>query len=330
MSSRFIFFDLEGPLALGDNAYELMKLFPRGGQLFEIISRYDDLLTLEQKDGYEPGDTLALILPFLICHGILEEDIKTLARGASLTNGACDLIVDLHSQGWDVFCISTSYEHYAHTVTQRVGISRDKVACTPLPIDHWGKLLSRETLAIVEQVEKDILSLPREDEVRLKQYLDEFYWGGGLPSELGEFVCATKPVGGSRKVAALEKFTGEHHKSLDEVVVVGDSITDFKMLRTVNQAGGVAVAFNANEYALPYATVSLASTHLNDLRAILDAWESGGLDNVRRIVEEKEKEGGQGDREHLHWIDGKRDLSPVLEVHRRIRQLVREDAAKLG
>jgi len=39
---NLICFDLEGPLAPQDNAYELMKLFPRGGKIFEVISRYDD------------------------------------------------------------------------------------------------------------------------------------------------------------------------------------------------------------------------------------------------------------------------------------------------
>jgi len=38
---NLIFFDMEGPLSIQDNAYELMKLFPDGGQVFEVISRYD-------------------------------------------------------------------------------------------------------------------------------------------------------------------------------------------------------------------------------------------------------------------------------------------------
>ena len=78
--SRFICFDLEGPLSPQDNAYELMKLFPQGDRVFEIISRYDDLLTLEERPDYEPGDTLALIVPFLLYHGIGEEDIRRLAQ----------------------------------------------------------------------------------------------------------------------------------------------------------------------------------------------------------------------------------------------------------
>ena len=76
--ANFIAFDLIGPLSPQDNAYDLMKLFPNGDRVFEVLSRYDDLLTLEEKEGYEPGDTLALIVPFLVLHNITEENITTL------------------------------------------------------------------------------------------------------------------------------------------------------------------------------------------------------------------------------------------------------------
>ena len=39
-----------------------MKLFPGGDRVFEVLSRYDDLLTLTERPDYEPGDTVALIL----------------------------------------------------------------------------------------------------------------------------------------------------------------------------------------------------------------------------------------------------------------------------
>ena len=51
--ANYIAFDLEGPLSPQDNAYELMKLFPDGGRVFEVISRYDDLLTLEDRQDYD-------------------------------------------------------------------------------------------------------------------------------------------------------------------------------------------------------------------------------------------------------------------------------------
>lgn len=96
---NLICFDLEGPLAPQDNAYELMKLFPGGDKLFEVISRYDDLLTLENRPDYEPGDTLALIAPFLAYHNIKEEQISAMGQRAALTQGTPDLIARLKERG---------------------------------------------------------------------------------------------------------------------------------------------------------------------------------------------------------------------------------------
>ena len=111
---------------------------------------------------------------------------------------------------------------------------------------------------------------------------------------------------------------------------MGDSITDWRMLDTVNREGGVSIAFNANEYALPYSTMSLASTRISDLKLISDAWEGGGRKAVEDIVKEKEKAGGEGDRNHFHWLSDSNDLDQILKVHSRIRHLVREQAATLG
>jgi energy-converting hydrogenase A subunit R len=328
---KLICFDLEGPLAPQDNAYELMKLFRRGGKIFEVISRYDDLLTLEGRPDYEPGDTLALITPFLAYHGIEEEQIAAMGQKARLTPGAIELISKLESRGWYIFCISTSYEQYALAITQRVGIPHENVACTSFPLTQIRQLLNQDEFALLEQTEQEIVNLnPFADDTRIKEYLDYFYWQKLPQTSSGRIIGQVKPVGGRRKVEALEKFSTSMGKPLSRWTVVGDSITDFKMLQAVNKAGGLAIAFNANEYALPYSTMSLASVSLYDLRVVLEAWEKGGRRAVKRVVREKEVTGGTKDREWLHWLDGTKDIAPALEIHKRIRRLVREEAAKLG
>jgi energy-converting hydrogenase A subunit R len=328
---NLICFDLEGPLAPQDNAYELMKLFPRGGKIFEVISRYDDLLTLEGQPDYEPGDTLALITPFLAYHGIKERQIAAMGQKAGLTQGATELISELKSRGWDIFCISTSYKQYAFPITQRLGIPGENIACTSFPLTQIRQLLSQDEFALLEQTEHEIVNLkPLNDDTRIKEYLDYFYWQKLLQTSSGRIIGQVKPVGGRRKVEALENFSTRMGKPLSSWAVVGDSITDFKMLRAVNKAGGLAIAFNANEYALPYSTLGLASVSLYDLWVVLEAWEKGGRRVVERVIKEKEKAGGSGDREYFHWLDGTKDITPALEIHKRIRHLVREEAAKLG
>jgi len=329
--ANFIVFDLEGPLSLQDNAYELMKLFPNGDRIFEVISRYDDLLTLEEREDYEPGDTLALIVPFLVFHNISLDDITSLATKASFTGGATKLISRLETNGWKIFCITTTYEQYAFHLTQKLGIYAHNVACTPFPLGKLRTTLGKEEVELLQQTEADILTMhPVTDDDRIKRSLDQFFWEKLPATHLGEAITEVKPVGGRRKVAALNRFADKYGEPLSNWVVVGDSITDFRMLQAVDQAGGLAIAFNANEYALPYATMSLASTHISDLTEILDTWQKGKRKLVEKIVKEKEQLGGEGDRSNFHWLSGRKDIDEVLKILKRIRRLVSEEAGKLG
>jgi len=329
--AKFICFDLEGPLSPQDNAYDLMKLFPNGDKIFEVISRYDDLLTLEERKGYEPGDTLALIVPFLILHNISEDNIATLAAKASLTGGAAKLISWLQHSSWKIFCISTTYEQYATHITQKLDIYAHNVACTPFPLDKFRATLSQEESQLLKQAEEDILTMrPVDDDERIKQSLDKFFWERLPATELGAAIKEVKPIGGRRKVDALTRFADKNDQPLAKWVVVGDSITDFRMLQAVEEAGGLAIAFNANEYALPYATIGLASTLISDLQEVLEAWQKKDRGWTERVVKYKEKWGTKGDNNNFHWLSGRKDIKDVIDVHKRIRKLVREEAGKLG
>jgi len=328
---RYICFDLEGPLSPEDNAYELMSLFPDGDKIFEIISRYDDLLTLEGKEGYEPGDTLSLIAPFLISHGITETDILKLADKATLVSGAPELISELKARGWEVYCITTSYQKYAHRICQRVGIPEGNIACTIFALDNYHTGLTQDEARIVVQVEEEIKTLhPSDDDLRIKQKLDRFFWNELCDTRLGQVMNGIKPTGGIRKLTALQRFAAQNNSELSDWVIVGDSITDFKMLQAVDKAGGLAIGFNANQYALPYATIGMASTNLDDLNTALLTWETGGRQAVANVTREIERTDIQGERNHLHWISGRDNIKQPLEIHKRIRGIVRDQASKLG
>jgi len=309
----------------------LMKLFPDGDRVFEVISRYDDILTLEERDGYEPGDTLALIVPFLMLHGISENDITRLAGESSFTGGAGKLLSRLQWNGWKIFCITTTYEQYALHITNKLGIFAHNIACTPFPGGRLKQALSREDLALLKQTEADILTMqPVTDDDRIKQRLDRFFREELPATGLGEVIREVKPVGGRRKLDALGRFAEKYNQPLSNWVVVGDSITDFRMLEAVDEAGGLAIAFNANQYALPYATMGLASTNIDDLDEVLKVWQKGQRKGVEKLVRGKEKAGSDGDRGHLNWLSGRKDLADIIELHQKLRRLVREEAGELG
>ena len=327
--NNFICFDLEGPLTPQDNAYDLMKLFPNGDKVFEVISRYDDLLTMGGRQDYEPGDTLALIVPFLVLHNITEADITELAKKATLTGGAPELVSRLKKNGWQVFCITTTYEQYAHHLTQKLGIALDNVTSTPFKLNSYVEKLCKEDTTLLQEMERSILAISDNDSL-IKEKLDDFFWKKLPGTEFGRAIKEVRPVGGRRKVAALERFSLISNQPLAEWVVVGDSITDFRMLKEVDNAGGLSIAFNANQYALPYATMSLASTAISDLEPVLSAWQRGGRNEAEKIVLDKKNVNCKQDEQCFHWLTNNKDISEIISIHRKIRQLMREEAGKLG
>lgn len=271
-------FDLEGPLSPQDNAYELLGLVEDGRRIFEVISRYDDILTLEGRRGYEPGDTLSLIIPFLVSHGISDRDIAAVSARAPIVDGVEELL-SVIKKDWNAYIISTSYRPHAFSIAGRLGIPKDRVYATDLDLEGISGRVRREDLKLVYGMEEVILSrLEGAGDVEIKKTLDGFYRRISKTS-LGA-LSEVKVVGGVRKLHALEIIAKAEGRSLSEVVVVGDSITDFKMLEAVRRENGAAVVFNGNRYALPYGNIGLACSSMLPLLVVLNAFAMGGTEKA--------------------------------------------------
>lgn len=367
---KTICFDLEGPLSPQDNAYEVMKLMgEEGAAIFEVISRYDDIISLEGRKGYEPGDTLALIVPFFLAHDITEEDIRRVSARAKIIDGAEYLFEQLQAEDWDIYIISTSYEQHAYNIGHQLGVPEDHIICTNLSLKLLRKVLSktlREKNALpkkyldsVKKAEDDILALhsdlDSDDTDRIVNRLDEFFFQQ-LPA-LGFDVFSTRVIGGERKADAIRAIAEEKGIALRDIIAVGDSITDYKMLNEVAAHDGVAVVFNGNEYAVPYANVGLASVDIRFLCLVCEAFERGGKVAVMDVVTDweanlKEFEANPANipdsvitadiKEfvatqkipvpYFHNLEraDARKKDEVIKIHKQFRMQVREDAGKLG
>ena len=144
---------------------------------------------------------------------------------------------------------------------------------------------------------------------------------------MGSFLDKVKPVGGRRKVESLKQFAAKYDQPLSGWALIGSSFPDALSLRAVRDAGGLAIAFNADSEALSNSTFALASTSLIDLLDILTGWQKGGNKAVEKRVREKEKAGSK-EKGYLTWLAGRTDLSQVLDNHDQIRQLLIEKTNK--
>ncbi|MFA5374564.1 MAG: HAD hydrolase family protein [Dehalococcoidia bacterium] len=318
---NLIFFDMEGPLSIHDNMRALMKLIPNGNAIFEVVRRYDRQRTYEEEDAYDPGDDLSVLAPFIIHNGITSNDIAKLADEATIVDGAKELIESL--SGWQVFCISTAYEQYAARIMQRVGITRENLECTLFPLERIKSLATKEDYSRIAAFENEMLNMQNIDDKHVKLRFEGFFRKELAQTAFGKAVREIKPMGGRKKAAALRNVARLRGVFPEQCVVIGDSITDSRMLETVHLPGGLAIAFNGSEHALAYATMGLASTDIRDIKPALDAWAQGSREAVKQFVE------SQKGRGKFQWLADADSLEEPLKIHLGIRQQVRR-AAGLG
>jgi len=321
MMSKVVFFDLEGPISTQDNAYEVFGLVSNGRKVFEVISKYDDILALENRPDYEAGDTLSLIAPFFVAHEIGEEEIYDVSKEAYLIRGINRMVDHLREDDWKVYIISTSYQQHAYNIAGQLGIDEVNVKCTQFPLDDYLDEFGGEDYEPILRAEEDILSLhPPTDEVAIKQRLDDFFFGELPKVNVGKILTNMNVCGGARKVTAMNELAERDGLDVSGAIAVGDSITDMRMLQYIKDQGGLAVTFNGNEYALPYGTVSLATTDMRNLSLITDNWAIGGREAVLKAVAEKES---SDEDPYYHVLEGKNNFDDILKVHIGIRKIVR-------
>ena len=338
-----IYYDLEGPISSQDNAQAVCKKYVKdGGKVFPVISRYDDLLTLANKEGYEPGDTLGLIVPFLIEAGVTESDVRLVSAEAGLVPGIAEFFTELQEEECSVWIISTSYEQHAFSIAKRVGIPEEQVFCTELQLDIIRRDVGKEYLARIRNIREKIAELYREnlesgesDEAMLK-LLNPFYWKELPKTRFGQ-ITTIEVMGGRRKVRALEMALGNCY--LSDAIIVVDSITDWRMAQVVEAAGGVAIAWNANWYALPWCSCGVAAVDARAVRPLFKAWREGGRSAVRKFVESAFVESAfiesasEPKDAYYHWLAGEDESfqREMLNIHKRLRTVCRgAEAAKLG
>lgn len=309
-----VFSDLEGPLSPQDFAYEAMRLLiPGGPGIFEALSAYDDYLAGKKKiKGYASGDTLSLLSPFLVAHGITNKQLFSISKQlATLTPGAREFVPCFK----DFFVISTAYCQHTRNVASMLGVPRERVRSTMLDLDRYNGIFADFDFSFVLEAEKKMFA-----EEDVNRYLDSFFWGFLAGSELGILLKEVKSCGGFRKADCVRELAGENR-----FAVMGDSIVDREMFDLAKARGCLAIAFNANRWALEAANAAVASESLLDCLPLLRAFEESGLEGAKKFVLEQKATGGK----KYDWMDNA-SFDEVVSVHGKMRERVRGKAAGLS
>ena len=290
--------DCEGPISKNDNALELTAHFLPGGDLFFAqISRYDDYLAdVAKRPGYKAGDTLRLILPFLKAYGATNQKIEQYClRNILLMPGAKQTLQYI-SKLMPAFIISTSYRPYMRSLCKVVDFPEQRVVSTELDIDRYE--LKQPELNRLRQLREEIATLPLielppdadcldklpVESQRTIQRLDQIFWEEIPTMEAGRMLIEVNPVGGREKAAAVVNILRATGGKLEDVIYVGDSITDVEAFQMVREGGGLAVCLNGNRYAIRAAEIASVSEQSTILCVLGELFCRGGKQMVLEVA----------------------------------------------
>jgi energy-converting hydrogenase A subunit R len=295
---RIFVSDCEGPISKNDNAYELAANFiPNGDCIFTNISRYDDVLAdALGKPGYTAGSTLKLILPFFKAYGIMDSQMEEFSNQNIILIANTRTTLKHIQTLADSFIVSTSYEHYIKALCKTVDFPLKNTYCTKVSLDNLAitrqekeglrgiaQEIGQMNLIDIPPQAKSLEDFSKKDTAIIKR-LDEIFWTKIPKMFVGEFLTDVVTVGGEQKAASIRDATERLGVGLEDVMYVGDSITDVEAFRLVRENGGLTLSFNGNGYAVRNAEVAVLSESNLVTAVLADLFIRNGKEETLKVL----------------------------------------------
>ncbi|MCW4043977.1 MAG: HAD hydrolase family protein [Candidatus Bathyarchaeota archaeon] len=301
---RVFISDCEGPISKNDNAFEATAHFvPNGDKLFALISKYDDVLAdVVKRHGYSAGGTLKLILPFLKAYGVTDKQLTEFSsKNLLFIAGSRDTMQHVQAIA-DAFIVSTSYEHYIRALCKALEFPFESTYCTRLSIDKHP--LTAQEKSRLQKIADEIVQMPMitisptakgikdfssADQETISR-LDDIFWNEIANMRIGRIFSEVKTVGGEQKAEAIRDAVRKLRAQLEDVMYVGDSITDVEAFKLVRDNGGLTVSFNGNHYAVKNAEVAVLSENSIATAIIADVFCKLGKHETLHVLENWNRE----------------------------------------
>ena len=253
MKNKSYITDCEGPLTLNDNAYELADYFIKdGGELFKILSLYDDyLVDVVKKENYKAGNTLKLILPFFFNVGLTNEDMVNFSRNNIFILENSKELLNYIKENMNHYIVSTSYGQYIEALCNYMEFPFENTFYTKVDV---GVSIKDDEKQQIQKFKKQILENPENYKL-----FDEIFFKEIPKMSFYDSIKEIEVSGGEGKKIAIEKIIANNNINKNQILYIGDSITDVEPLEFVKNNNGISISFNGNKYSIKAAEIAIVS-----------------------------------------------------------------------
>ncbi len=290
--------DCEGPLTLNDNAFELSaKFIENGDELFKILSLYDDYLAdIVKKENYKAGNTLKLILPFFVCEGLKNKDMVDFSQNNIYSVNDAKFLLTYLKKAMNIYIVSTSYGQYIEAVSNYMDVAFENTFYTNVDVD--GLSLNEEEIKKVTEFKDLILKNPEDYEL-----FDDIFFSEIPKMGIYEKIKDIEVVGGQGKKLAIDEIISRDSIDINNMLYIGDSITDVEPLQFARQNDGISISFNGNEYPLKVAEIAIVSPSAVTTAVIADVYANSDKNKVLKFINDYNSSDDLNDLFNQYEID---------------------------
>ena len=304
--------DCEGPLTLNDNAFELCAYYiEKGDELFKILSLYDDyLVDVVKKEGYKAGNTLKLILPFFVLENINNKDLIDFSKNNIYAVRDSKFLLKYLTGAMNTYIVSTSYGQYIEALSNYMEFPFENTYYTNVDVDALS--LNDEELSKMTDYKIQILNNPEDYELFDKIFFEE------IPKmSIYKIINEVEVVGGLGKKLAIDNIIEKDKIDINQILYIGDSITDVEPLQFVHDNDGVSISFNGNEYPLKVAEIAIVSPSAIATAVIANIYSDHDKDKVLQFI------GDYNSQDNLEQLF--KDYNVNLEISEKFFEVFNDD-----
>ena len=273
--------DCEGPLTLNDNAFELCEHFiENGGELFKILSLYDDyLVDVVKKEGYKVGNTLKFILPFFVLENLKNKDLIDFSKNNIYAIRDSKFLLKYLMGTMNTYIVSTSYGQYIKALSDYMEFPFENTFYTNVDVDALH--LNDEELQKIAEYKNQILANPDDYDL-----FDEIFFSEIPKMGIYEKIKEIDVIGGLGKKLAIDTIIEKYGVDINNILYIGDSITDVEALDFARKNNGISISFNGNEYPLKVAELAIVSPSAIATAVIANVYADYDKDKVLQFIDD--------------------------------------------
>ena len=141
--------------------------------------------------------------------------------------------------------------------------------------------LNDEEIQKVREFKELILSNPNDYEL-----FDDIFFNRIAKMGIYDKIRDIDVVGGQGKKLAIDKIIERDGIDTDEILYIGDSITDVEPLDFTRKNNGVSISFNGNEYPLKVAEIAVVSPSAVTTAVIANVYAENDKKKVLEFIED--------------------------------------------